>query len=48
MVKAVFTEEKEADYYGCPMPSHSHVRSEKPGECDLCGMMLKSLKLKKS
>lgn len=49
LVKAVIlTDDKEADYYGCPMPDHSHVRSEKPGKCDECGMELKPMKLKKS
>jgi len=32
LVKVVLTNEKEADFYGCPMPSHSHVRSDKPGK----------------
>jgi len=48
MMKAVLTDEKEADYYGCPMPSHSHVRSDKPGKCNECSMELKPMKLKKS
>ncbi|HDY74921.1 MAG TPA: hypothetical protein ENH49_00190 [Candidatus Marinimicrobia bacterium] len=48
LVKAVLTDEKEADYYGCTMPSHSFIRSEKPGKCPECGMELKPMKLKKS
>jgi rubrerythrin len=48
LVKAVLTDEKEADYYGCPMPNHSFIRSEKPGKCPECGMELKPMKLKKS
>ena len=48
LVKAVLTDEKEADYYGCTMPSHSSIRSEKPGKCPECGMELKPMKLKKS
>jgi hypothetical protein len=27
-------------YYTCPMPEHSHVHSDKPGKCPLCGMTL--------
>jgi hypothetical protein len=28
------------DYYTCPMPEHSEVRSDKPGTCPKCGMTL--------
>jgi len=27
-------------YYTCPMPEHSDVRSDKPGNCPRCGMTL--------
>jgi hypothetical protein len=27
-------------YYTCPMPEHSDVRSDKPGQCPKCGMTL--------
>ena len=27
-------------YYTCPMPEHSDVRSDKPGNCPKCGMTL--------
>jgi rubrerythrin len=28
------------EYYTCPMPEHSDVRSDKPGKCPRCGMTL--------
>ena len=27
-------------YFTCPMDSHSHIRSDKPGKCPDCGMTL--------
>jgi hypothetical protein len=27
-------------YYTCPMPEHSDVKSDKPGNCPKCGMTL--------
>ena len=30
----------QVEYYTCPMPEHSDVRSDKPGKCPKCGMTL--------
>ncbi len=45
LVAAVEVKADSADYYGCPMYQHSHIRHDKAGKCEECSMDLKPMKL---
>jgi len=47
LVAAVETNPDSADYYGCRMSEHSHIRSDKPGKCPECNMKLVPMRLEK-
>ncbi len=47
LVAAVGAEMASVEYYGCPMPAHSHIRHDKAGKCEECGMDLKPIRLEK-
>jgi len=47
LVPGVITTEEKMEFWGCPMPSHSEIRLDKPGRCEDCGMKLMPMRLDK-
>ena len=45
VISVLATAPDSADFYGCRMPEHSHIRLDKPGNCPECNMKLVPMRL---